>query len=78
MRIVDDVETPITLEQEVLVDIPHDVVLSQLGLQWPREKELDGDSICCVCPRLARWAPNKAGPLGVPTWSLMIVMGKGP
>lgn len=32
-----------------------------------------------VCdPRLARWTPNWAGPLGVATRSLMIVMEEGP
>lgn len=32
-----------------------------------------------VCdPRLARWTPNWAGPLGVMTQSLMIVMEEGP
>lgn len=40
--------------EEVLVNVPLDVISSQLGLRWGRAEELDNDPVCCVYPRLAR------------------------
>lgn len=57
--------------------ILHDVVSSQLGLQWPWEGEHDVGILHRVCPRLGRWTPRHVGSLDVVARRLVIMVEEG-
>ena len=47
--------------EEALAIVSLDVVSSQSSLQRSWDGELDNVFIWCVCPCMARWAPNFGG-----------------